>query len=388
MARRTIKQRRPVELFLDSSFLRSLNPHSAFLESLREHAASGKVEIHVPWIVQQEVITGIAEEALTKDLKPLDRAVQWASNSSGFPIPHDQWTTIRKSLEDHVSKGVKAWLSSFQAIIDPPSNGDSTRVFERYFGGKPPFSKRKSRPDIPDGYIFDIIHQFTRTAVGPVHFIVRDGPLREHCKTIDNLLTHDTVESFLQQVPLQIEEDKKFPSQLQELLESPNHIDDVLSLISGGLLDELTFSTIKGNIFPNARHWATFAWPGPITNLRMDFSKTLRLSRDIAVLPLSCRMRNVGVYVQVTPDEHQRIQDDARFTYSSEDTNEANGIVLTTGVLLEIHATLGIHFGKEPDDNSEIPGITVEQLNRVRVLDFSLPATFGNQPADQDPDKR
>ena len=117
----------------------------------------------------------------------------------------------------------------------------------------------------------------------------------------------------------------------------------------------------------------------------MHFHKTIRLSRAVAALPVTCRMRNTGVYIQVTPEEYQRVQGDARFAFSPGDTNDANGVVVTTGVLLEIHATLGIHFGKEPDDDSEIPGISVEEMNRVRVLDYSLPAELEKQKSEDEP---
>ena len=71
------------------------------------------------------------------------------------------------------------------------------RVADDYFGGAPPFSSVKHRPDIPDSFIWQTVRDLAKEH-GTLHVVVADGALLKAASDNKNMAAHESLEAFIE----------------------------------------------------------------------------------------------------------------------------------------------------------------------------------------------
>lgn len=207
-------KRGPISLVIDTSIFRKhLFSGWHLLTFLAARARQGKLDIHVPWIAHQEILTGIeeqvddrmAKERLGKGLDEFD------ATSSTPDLTHtlrQQLQTFRETTLHDAQRRYQEWLRSAQAEVMPLTLIQSQNAWDSYFAGAVPFRTRKSRIDLPDGHILQALLALKKKSREEIHFITEDREFRDRCAQDcgDKIVCHPDIFNFCRnlQVPLDI----------------------------------------------------------------------------------------------------------------------------------------------------------------------------------------
>jgi hypothetical protein len=170
------------------------------LTFLAARAREGKLQIYVPWIIHQEIVTGIRDqvEELTAR-KQLDAGLSEIAKGSAtltsLAALESAVRETRERLYTETKTRYEHWLRSSQAEILPLTIEETTAAWQAYFAGTTPFRRVKSRSDLPDAFAFQALVALSEK-VGEVHFIVEDKPFRDGLAGVPNLSCHKDVYAF------------------------------------------------------------------------------------------------------------------------------------------------------------------------------------------------
>src|SRR2546429_1428690 len=126
----------------------------AFLTFLAARAREGLLQIFIPWVTNQEVLTGIRDhvEDLTARKKLETGLAEIAKGQADeSPLSALQLTAqqTRERIYADTKNKYEAWISSAQAEILPLTTEQANGAWKAYFAGAPPFRHPKSRPPFP-----------------------------------------------------------------------------------------------------------------------------------------------------------------------------------------------------------------------------------------------
>src|SRR5437764_11357445 len=154
----------------------------ALLTFLAARAREGTLQIFVPWITNQEVLTGIRDQV--EDLtarKKLETGLAEIAKGQADDSPLSALQLAAQQTRERIYLDTRnkyeAWISSAQAEILPMTTEQANGAWKAYFAGAPPFRHPKSRTDLPDAFAFQALVELAGK-IGPVHFIVEDTPSR------------------------------------------------------------------------------------------------------------------------------------------------------------------------------------------------------------------
>ena len=172
----------------------------AFLTFLAARAREGSLQIYIPWVTHQEILTGIrdhvedltARKKLDAGLAEIAKGQADKASLSALQVTAQE---TRERIYTDTKKRYEAWLASAQAEILPLTIDQATKAWEAYFAGTPPFRHAKSRADLPDGFALQALLTLA-AEVGSVHFIVEDKPFRDACSRYSQILCHKDVYGF------------------------------------------------------------------------------------------------------------------------------------------------------------------------------------------------
>lgn len=150
-------------LVIDSSAIRNhLFKGWAVLNRVAIIARAGKINLCIPWIIEQEVLHGIEEhvDELTEQktfLKNVRLIAQMSSEVSTIHALCDKFETLRPQICDEAKSRFQHWLETSQAERLPLKHEQTVKVFQAYFGGNLPFDRPKNREHLPDSFIYEAV---------------------------------------------------------------------------------------------------------------------------------------------------------------------------------------------------------------------------------------
>jgi PIN domain len=172
----------------------------AFLTFLAARAREGRLQIYVPWITHQEILTGIRDhvEDLTAR-KKLETGLAEIAKGQADESPLSALQLAAQQTRERVHVDTKnkyeAWIAAAQAEILPLTVQQADGAWDAYFAGKPPFRQPKSRTDLPDAFAFQALLELA-ARIGSVHFIVEDTPFRDACSRCSQVVCHKDIYGF------------------------------------------------------------------------------------------------------------------------------------------------------------------------------------------------
>ena len=199
-----------INLVIDTSvFRKHLTGSWHVLAFIGAQAHAGKVQIHIPWIIHQEILSGIKDE-VEKITNPgqLGKTINQIAELSSTP---DEFEELGRKIErlitqttDEISARYIHWIESSQATIVPLTEAQSKEAWTAYFEGDTPFTSRKFREDIPDAFIYQSLLALLDEC-DELHFIVQDGHFREQSESNPKICVHKDIFSFCQSVSVPLD---------------------------------------------------------------------------------------------------------------------------------------------------------------------------------------
>lgn len=146
-------------------------------------ARSGKINLCIPWLVEQEVLSGIEKhvDELTGHetfLANVRLIAPLSSDPENVRTLCDNFEKLRPTICDEARSRFQHWLETSQAERLPLKPEHTEKVFNAYFAGDVPFDKPKNREHLPDAFIFNTVLDLVNRGC-EVWFLAADGQLRE-----------------------------------------------------------------------------------------------------------------------------------------------------------------------------------------------------------------
>lgn len=172
------------------------------MQLLTRLAESTELTVYVPEMVKREFTSKRIQDgadklqeartALGDVAKKVDR--QGEINDTIVKILVD-FDSLGVRLPDSITTDFEQWVSDSRAIIlkFDPSSIDS--VLDDYFGGRGAYRRAKARDDIPDSIISCCISALSEK-YGKIFVAVKDGTLRKHLQTINDIVVTDSLSDF------------------------------------------------------------------------------------------------------------------------------------------------------------------------------------------------
>ena len=171
-------------LVVDSSAIRNhLFKSWPLLNRLAIVARAGRINLCVPWLVEQEVLSGIeshfgeftGQEAFLKSARSL---AQMSSEGTAIVEMCDRFERLLPKLCEEARSRFQHWMETAQAERLPLRPEHTEKVFTAYFEGTPPFDRPKNREHFPDAFIYNCVMDLVAQG-GEVWFLADDEQLRE-----------------------------------------------------------------------------------------------------------------------------------------------------------------------------------------------------------------
>ena len=188
-----------LHVMLDTSILRD-DPQrrkAAFVR-FQQLARDGHVRLHLPWLVQEEFISGTVE-AYRKGLREAGASLQRVPGLVLDRLGADlkqRVTTLRTEVESIIREDFQHWVSSIGAEIHHATVEHTTGMLQRYFAGTPPFRQAKERVDIPDALIWECALAVAETQ-GGLHFVSGDSDFEGASQT-STIRYHTSLAAFVE----------------------------------------------------------------------------------------------------------------------------------------------------------------------------------------------
>jgi predicted nucleic acid-binding protein len=113
------------------------------------------------------------------------------------------------------------YLQRTAVTVVPVDGSRTTEVFERYFGGLPPFGGKGKKDEFPDAFALLTLEEWLLKENGPrgrMYVISADGPVREYCANHAQFVPVEKLKDLLVLSALQVENQAKIVA-LQHWLE-------------------------------------------------------------------------------------------------------------------------------------------------------------------------
>ncbi|MFN3967752.1 PIN domain-containing protein [Flavobacterium sp.] len=237
-----------MNIAIDSSILSRDRKLDGFdIRLLKKLSQLKLIQLHIPWIVYQEIISQNFMEAdkvletMSRDLINIDKkGISFKEQIFFKKIATEiNEIDVRQSILNHWQE----FLDESNAIIHEINDSHGKKVMLSYFEGKSPFPSIKSKKDIPDAFIFEAITSISQS-INPLFFVVHDKNLRDSSNKLPNVnavASYEDLYSLSEFQPL-MNKYKEVESYVDELItleaNLPKLTEKVVDFIHDGLFDQ------------------------------------------------------------------------------------------------------------------------------------------------------
>jgi hypothetical protein len=192
-----------IHVLIDTSILRSSpNLQSEAFKALRFLKHTGKIQVHIPYFVQQEFISsqklafqdGAVD--IRKTLKGIERLPMTKSKQREIDTKAADLQRALDEAKDGVSIRFGKLVAKMRGKIHEVQPSHGARVAADYFSGAAPFQVAKSRKDIPDSFIWQVVKDVSQE-VRNLHVVTADKLMLEACDTLPNVTGYAKLDEFI-----------------------------------------------------------------------------------------------------------------------------------------------------------------------------------------------
>lgn len=337
------------------------------------------IKIFLPYLIEHEYLEQLKKDYID-DINKTQSSL--ARVSSRYNVDSTFCTGISEQISNFESETLKKVVSDFEENFCKRLNVEKVaiksehniKVFEKYFQGETPFKNKKSREDIPDGFIFEAIQDIKLKNDNTV-VILKDGEFKKACikneittfKSIEDFIKHSEIQNILSKHKISKENMKKMNVYL-----SKNQC--IKDFLLDRHIDELEYVTITDERIPSDDNTAQIHGVSSAENIRCNLENIIYYSENTIGIPVSFDVE-VSAYVLIFKSEYYANESYLEFYSSPEDWNKhyinADGTFLLrvdTDIVLDISQ---VDFTDEDIDfDIEIENIdfSMNDINDVNVI--------------------
>jgi len=307
-------------VFDTSIYRRHSSRKSASFRAFERLAESSLIQLHVPHIVEHEYLSQLHEDYISefnnllKAAKNLHRKNMLVDPEKDIDqcivrIPNVKDKTLR-----HVEEELQKWLNKVGAKKHAIEPDHSSRVFESYFGGAPPFSSKKARKDIPDAFIYESIRDLHRQ-YNNIQAVVADDNLRNSLESQLKILTFSSLEDFVDsetcQELLKEQKVRDHFSEIKDNLEAHSYL--LQQFVDSQYEERLQGEVVEDSYIPDDNSEATIQGAYEPEDLEFDFDDIRYYGEGLLGIPFSFQTEALTYYYLFKMDlyglDDERIKD-------------------------------------------------------------------------------
>ncbi len=339
-----------IHVVIDTSVYRQdPSRRKAGFKAVERLAKAEQLRLHIPFIVKREFLTQQIEEyekhltSIDSGINSLQRKVfaqEIQANLENFKnIFNHLRDQILKDLEDEFTK----WADEYGVIMHPVADNHGSRVMESYFEGKPPFKSKKSRTDIPDAFIWEVVLDLMKS-VDHVHVIAADGGLQDACQNIDGVSPFSSFDDLVSSdicIPLLREVNTR--ENIDKLLHVlPIKVDVLGSFVETILDTDLYDKVVESEYIPSDNQEASIRSAYNPSQIAIDLEGISYYGDGVFIIPFDARLDADLVYPIFKGDYYGLSEKRSRMIFVTElndhyfDAEENYPIVISGTVSLTV----------------------------------------------------
>lgn len=249
--------------------------------ALERLAKKNIIQLHLPYVVEREFQTqqiaqykkeidatlGGLNSLVKKGLEPapLNSIQELIATLSG----------IEPTILADVEKALPSWIESIGGKRHPITEAQARAAMEAYFLGCAPLKSPKTRDDIPDSFIFQVITDLAKR--GPALVVVaEDEKVAQASEALANVSVHRNLIDFINSPPIQAELldldiIKNLPTLHKLIREYENESLQIEILLRHESGKHLIWRKVHSRSIPDDNHEATITSHGDPEDLDLDF---------------------------------------------------------------------------------------------------------------------
>lgn len=353
---------------MDTSIFRSHSfKRSPLMKAFQRLAINDFIQLHVPYIVEQEYLSYLYERHVSEldnilhTTKKLNNRIRVTDIEDNFKSVIDIVKEIKAKTLRHINDEIQSWFKNIGAIKHTIKPAHPVQVFDAYFTGSAPFMEKKSRKDIPDAFIYETIKDLKKE-YGQIQAIVADKHLRKFLENESNIITFCSLEEFIDS------------ETCQKLLESQSNIEhlelivndlkantlDLEKIIETDYLEQLIGETIRDDYIPDDNNEATIEGVYEPESIEFDFENLKYYGDQIISIPFTFQLEAEAYYYLFKSDLYSL--DDSRIKRVSITDHNKHYYEIEETFSLSITGTLAVYIKLE----------TFEQDKKLKnLIDYS-----------------
>ncbi len=260
--------KRQKDVVIDTSvFRQDLYRNRSAFRALEDLCKKGKVRLHIPRVVYEEFTTSMTESQqhqLGDVRSALERLSQLPPGvKSAVSRLHKTLQQQNNEIIAEPKNDFDRWCKGVNAQIHEIADHHGKSVMKRYFDGDLPFKQRKSRNDIPDGFIYEAIKDIA-IAKG-VAVACHDDNLAKACERIANVKTFRKLEDLITSPEFHaLVKDQEIEKQLGRIVIVIQEHEELLqAAVEDNLLDALVGKSVEHHSIPSDENEATIQTTSP-----------------------------------------------------------------------------------------------------------------------------
>lgn len=328
-----------LHVVIDSSIYRQdLKRITTGFRAIARLAAARRIQIHVPYYIQQETITGQSKvlsdrfsDVMSK-LSSVERVTGHTATLSATRQILDQAKQLHKSVVRTAEEEFASWIAHTHALTHKLDDSHGRRVTDAYFTGGPPFKSLKNRSDIPDSFIYESIQDLANL-YGMLHVIVADKNLGANCERLANASVYTSVDQFVRrkdsQASLREIDEVSNIDRIREIL--PNERGFLVEHLEKQIEKPLSGMTVTGSI-PDDNEEAWIYGGVPLEDYTwFDFEQVEYYGDGVVSIPFEATVDGIICYHIFKADWHMMsveerngidVSDCNRHYYEAEEVRE------------------------------------------------------------------
>jgi hypothetical protein len=354
----------------------------AVFNALTSLAKEELIQLHIPYIVEQEYITQLIKQGKDK----FNVAKSALNNLQRIPFVNKSINTFittavgnldrfDKSSTNATKTGFRKWIRESKAQIHNIKDNHANRVFEKYFEGTRPFEDIKKRDDIPDAFIYEVVTDIS-SSLKDVHFICNDNFLNESVSKDIGINTYVSLDEFIKSECCQkLLIEQKVKVRLDDLLmELEKHKKTLKKAINNDYEDLLNYKTFVDDSIPEDNSEATIQGVYGIDDLEFLFDDVIYYGHGIVGIPFSFSTEADCYFCIFKSDYDYNLSAAERGSMSIEDWNDhyynasINYILIVEGVV-----TVNLNLANLKNDSPMEKVVKYDTTKIDRITNIYIP---------------
>lgn len=378
-----------IEVVLDTNIYTS-DPWRgrAGFNALVRLAKSGKLRLHIPYLVQKEFVSQQIEihekhiNSINNSIAQLQRRVT-SDLTKKLDGVRENFSKIQDDLIIYPESEFTKWIKEVDGVVHLVSASHGAQVIEDYFEGALPYKSKKSREDIPDSFIWQTISDLA-SQIETLYVVANDKKIRDACDNVKNIITFETLDDFIKSdVCRAVQEEESVKENIARLF---RYLPAIFAIrqeeIQEQLIEILEDTSIQSErLIPNISRFATIK---NVEGLKQDvviegFTSAQYYGDGVVVVPFSTQAEIVAEY-ELSPVEYHSLsvkrveqiliseREEAR--YKAEETFSL-GVVGTISIKVNSQKILEYNLSEE-DIKTLIDGaeLNIDSIDQKELIDW------------------